>query len=191
MDKGEKSSAEAKTFVEHLKNLHEEVRKHINKMDINYKAKANKKMRYKELKIQEEVMVHLRKERFPMGTYNKSNMKKLGPHKILKKRDLGNAHELELPSGLNISFVFNISDSTKYHEGGLEDEIEKTQWNIPTTTLEEEEIEDILDSHVGASIRNKQYEEYLVKSKGRPIEDSSRLSKDEVDHLGFPQTPKM
>lgn len=40
MDKGEKSSGEAEDFAEHLKNLHEEVRKHINKMNSQYKAKA-------------------------------------------------------------------------------------------------------------------------------------------------------
>ncbi len=33
LDKGEISSAEAKDFVEHLKNIHEEVRKHIIKMN--------------------------------------------------------------------------------------------------------------------------------------------------------------
>lgn len=41
MDKGDKSSSEAKYFVEHLKNLHEEVKKHINKMNSQYKAREN------------------------------------------------------------------------------------------------------------------------------------------------------
>ena len=48
------------------------------------------------------------------------------------------------------------------------------------------EIEEILDSYVGRSIRNKTYKEYLVKWKGRPIEDSSWLAREEVDHLFFP-----
>ena len=48
------------------------------------------------------------------------------------------------------------------------------------------EIEEILDSHIGKSTRNITYEEYLVKWKGRPVEDSSWLAREEVDHLGFP-----
>lgn len=66
-------------------------------------------------------MVHLRKERFPIGTYNKLKMKKFGPCRILKKHDSGNAYEVELSSGINISPVFNIVDLTEYHEGGIED----------------------------------------------------------------------
>ena len=70
MDKGEISSAEAEDFVEHLKNIHEELRQHITKMNAQYKAKADVKRRYKEFQVGDEVMVHLRKEHFIVGTYN-------------------------------------------------------------------------------------------------------------------------
>ena len=56
----------------------------------------------------------------------------------------------------------------------------------PIPTSKKEEIEEILDSHVGRSTRNRQYEEYLVKWKGRPIEDSTWISTSKVSHLGFP-----
>ena len=36
----------------------------------------------------------------------------------------------------------------------------------PIPTSEKEEIEEILDSRVGRSTKNMQYEEYLVKWKG-------------------------
>ena len=43
-------------------------------------------------------MVHLRKEHFLVGTYNKMKMKKFGPCKIVKRHDYGNADEVELPA---------------------------------------------------------------------------------------------
>ena len=48
LDKGEISIVEAEEFVEHLKNIHEEVRKHIIKMNTQYKAKVDVKRKYKE-----------------------------------------------------------------------------------------------------------------------------------------------
>ena len=56
----------------------------------------------------------------------------------------------------------------------------------PIPTFEKEEIEEILDSCVGHSNKNMQYEEYLVKWKGHMVEDSTWLSKMEVSCLGFP-----
>ena len=79
-------------------------------------------------------MVHLRKEHFLVGTYNKFKMKKFGPCKRVKRHDSGNAYELELPADLNISPVFNISDLTEYYEGGDSDEVADIQWTIPVAT---------------------------------------------------------
>ena len=80
----------------------------------------------------------------------------------------------------------NISDLIEFYEGGDGDEVANRKWIILATTLDTKEIEEILDSHVGRSTRNKTYEEYLVKWKGRLVEDSSWLAREEVDHLGFP-----
>ena len=74
----------------------------------------------------------------------------------------------------------------EYYEGDDGDEDVEAQWSIPETTLATKEIEEILDNHVRKSTRNKTYEEYLVKWKGRPVEDSSWLARKEVNHLGFP-----
>ena len=87
---------------------------------------------------------------------------------------------------MNISPVFNILDLTEYYEGGDSDEVVDIQWSILVATSDTREIEEILDSCIGRSIRNRTYEEYLVKWKGRPVKDSSWLAREEVDHLGFP-----
>ena len=96
-----------------------------------------------------------------MGTYNKLKMKKFGPCKILRKHDSGNAYEVELPDGIHISPIFNIVDLTKYHDDGVDEGLMLEPCPIPTS--KKEEIEEILDSCVGRSTRNRQYEEYLVK----------------------------
>ena len=128
-------------------------------------------------------MVHLQKEWFLVGTYNKLKMKKFGPCKILKKHDSGNAYEVEFPDGIHISPIFNIVDLIEYHDDCIDEGLMLEPCPIPTS---KEEIEESLDSRVGRSTRNRQYEEYLVKWKGQPIEDSTWISAAKVAHLGFP-----
>ena len=91
-----------------MKNINEEMRKHIIKMNAQYKVKFGVKRRYNEFQVGDDFTVHLRKEKFPVGTYNKIKMKKFGPYKIVKRHDSRNAYEVELPVDLNISLVFNI-----------------------------------------------------------------------------------
>ena len=64
------------------------------------------------------VMAYIRKERFPKGTYNKLNLKKFGPFKILRKFS-ANAYEIELPFDLQISPFFYVSDIYSFKDSGV------------------------------------------------------------------------
>ena len=88
-----------------------------------------------------------------MGTYNKLKMKKFGPCKIMKKHDSENAYEVEFLDGIHISPIFNIVDLIEYHDDGVDEWLMLEPCLIPTS--KKEEIEEILDSHVGKSTRNR------------------------------------
>ena len=59
MEQGERTSAKAEEFVDHIKSLNEEVHAHINKMNQQYKARANQRRRHKEFQVGDMVMVNL------------------------------------------------------------------------------------------------------------------------------------
>jgi hypothetical protein len=73
-----------------------------------YKRRVDQNHREIQFEVGDEVLTHLKKDRFPRGTYNKLKMKKIGPCKILRKFD-ANAYEIELPDDVGISPIFNIS----------------------------------------------------------------------------------
>lgn len=72
------------------------------------------KIREKELQVGDLEMVYLRKERFPAKTYNKLNMKKIGPCRIVGKLST-NAYELNCRKGLeyHLSSMLQICIHTK------------------------------------------------------------------------------
>jgi hypothetical protein len=174
LEQAETSSTRAEEFAEAMQELHTKVKQRLMKANQEYKRRADQGKRQLQFEVGDMVLAHLRKERFPRGTYNKLKMKKIGPCRILRKFG-ENAYELELPEGIEISPIFNILDLYPYRDAGagtgtLEPVV---QWQKQLPVAQRPQMECILDKRVGRKTRRKQYFEYLVQWKNHPVEDAS------------------
>ena len=102
-------------------------------MNTWYKVKEDKKRKHKGFYVGEKIMVHLRKETFLVGTYNKFKMSKFGLCNILKKHDSRNVYEIRLSVKWIFGVVFNILDLVEYNERGVGDELIESEWGILET----------------------------------------------------------
>ena len=116
LGKIEKRSADGEEFANAIQELHEEVKQKLQDNNLKYKARADLKQREVNLEEGDLMMVHLRKERFPRGAYNKLKWKKIGPCKILRKLS-SNEYGVELPRYVGIFPIFNVLCLYPYDAG--------------------------------------------------------------------------
>ena len=107
-------SQAAENMAERIQAMQEEVRQKLEATNAKYKEAADKKRREKIFNVGDLVLVYLRNERFPVGTYNKLKDKKFGPFQITKKIN-NNAYVVALPPDMSISSTFNVADLYDYH----------------------------------------------------------------------------
>jgi hypothetical protein len=123
VEQDEFRSASAEDFAEGMKELHSRIKERLQISSQEYKRRVDQHRRELQFEVGDLILVHLRKERFPRGTYNKLKMKKIGLCKVIRKFG-ANTYDIELPDGVRISLILNVTDLYPYRtkEVGAEDE---------------------------------------------------------------------
>jgi hypothetical protein len=174
-------STGAEDFSIEMQRLHDQVKRQIQDSNKKYKDRVYQKRREVKFEVGDEFLSHLRKGRFPRGTYNKLKLKKIGPCKILRKFS-ANAYEIELPDNVWISPIFIVAYLYPYNRddtGELDDQ-EEIQWEEQMPIVEKPQMEKILEQRVGRKTRRNMYLKYLVKWKDHFVEYSSWVNEPNI-----------
>ncbi|CAL5339363.1 unnamed protein product [Camellia sinensis] len=173
LPRGAGVSTAAETMAKQAQTIQEEVRQKLEETNTKYKAAADSHRRSKLFKEGDSVMVFLRKDRFPVGTYNKLKPRKYGPYMVLKKIN-DNAYVIKLPDDMKISKTFNVVDLYEYYA----EEPLYPESNPRSSSLQEEgtDVEQVAENFLEQLDRQK------VDRNSRELSsDSSDDGHDEVE----------
>ncbi|KAI5321495.1 hypothetical protein L3X38_030566 [Prunus dulcis] len=187
-----RASDYATSFAEHIRQLHDDVRRQISMHTNTYKLAANAHHRQQEFREGDFVMVRVCPERFPKHSFKKLHARSMGPYRIIKK--LGsNAYLIELPTDMHISPIFNVSNLSPYR-GTFSPpiSIDVAQGSTPpmvpripsTSSIPTDQIEDVLDHEVVASSTGGSTR-YLVHWVGRPATEDTWITEAEFCQLDY------
>ncbi|KAK0570891.1 hypothetical protein LWI29_008048 [Acer saccharum] len=143
--------------------VHEEVQKKIALRIKVYAQLANLRRKDKQFEIGDQVMILLRSEHFPLGSYGKLHACGQDPSNP----------------------VFNVEDLTEFNsEIALPAPLDDTPIRVPSAPRQLDTMIAVLD-HQFVSTRRGGYYKFLVRWAHKPLSESVWLQGDEVHHLAL------